>query len=283
MQNNSTNRSFFNNLIKGINSASNRLTHNPYREVNINWLKLKVLKHLPAGKLRHHNLFGKKVYFTNPQELLHGLEEIFIEKVYQQKLPSNAYVIDCGSNIGLSIIYIKQLCPDATVVGFEPDAKNYDLLQKNLQSFGLTDIIIHKAAVWTENKLLQFSVTGTMGSSISSPTNAESITVEGIRLKDLLIKKVDFLKIDIEGAEYDVLKDIEPELKFVQNLFIEYHGSFGQNNELTDMLSILVKSGFNYYIKEATSIYDYPLTREKNNAIPFDVQLNIFCTRHKHV
>lgn len=274
-----TNNSFFNNILQGINSAANRLIHNPYREINISWLKLKVLKHLPAGKLRHHNLFGKKVYFINPQEVLHGLEEIFIEKVYQQKMPSDAYVIDCGSNIGLSIIYIKQLCPSATVVGFEPDQKNFDLLQKNLQSFGLTNIIIHKAAVWTENKPLEFSVTGTMGSSISSTTSAETITVEGIRLKDFLVKKVDFLKIDIEGAEYLVLRDIESQLNFVQSLFIEYHGTFAQNSEFIEMLSILINSGFNYYIKEATSIYDYPLIREKNSSSPFDVQLNIFCTR----
>lgn len=271
--------SFARNILTGLQKAASRYLKSPYKKVNINWFQLKVLKHLPAGKLRHHTLHGKKVFYRNPQEFLHGLEEIFIDEVYLQKLPFNAYVIDCGSNIGLSIIYIKQLCPSATVVGFEPDEKNYELLQKNLQSFHLTDVILHKAAVWTENKLLQFTLTGTMGSSISSTATAETITVEGIRLKDLLIKKVDFLKIDIEGAEYDVLKDIEPELKFVQNLFIEYHGSFGQNNELTDMLSTLVKSGFNYYIKEATSIYDYPLTREKNNAIPFDVQLNIFCMR----
>lgn len=272
-------RSFTRNILTGLQKATSRYFSSPYRKVNINWFKLKVLKHLPAGKLRHHTLLGKKLFYTNPQELLHGLEEIFIEEVYQQQLPLDAYIIDCGSNIGLSIIYIKQLCPTATVVGFEPDEKNFDLLQKNLQSFQLTNVILHKAAVWTENKLLQFTVTGTMGSSISSTATAKTIPVEGIRLKDLLIKKVDFLKIDIEGAEYDVLKDIEPELKFVQNLFIEYHGSFSQNNELTDMLSILVRSGFNYYIKEATSVYDYPLTREKDNSIPFDVQLNIFCLR----
>jgi FkbM family methyltransferase len=272
--------SFAKNILAGFQKATSRYLSSPYKKVDLNWLQLKVLKHLPSGKLRHHILHGKKVFYINPQEFLHGLEEIFIHEVYLQKLPPDAYVIDCGSNIGLSIIYIKQLCPGATVVGFEPDETNYDLLQKNLQSFQLTDVVLYKAAVWTENKLLQFTVTGTMGSSISSTVTNETITVEGIRLKDLLIKKVDFLKIDIEGAEYDVLKDIEHELKFVQTLFVEYHGSFSQNNELTDMLSILVKSGFNYYIKEATSIYDHPLAKQKNNAISFDVQLNIFCTRN---
>ncbi|NCU05929.1 MAG: FkbM family methyltransferase, partial [Chitinophagaceae bacterium] len=130
---------------------------------------------------------------------------------------------------------------------------------------------------------LQFTDTGTMGSSISQTETEKTITIEGKRLKDLLIKKIDFLKIDIEGAEYAVLKDIEPSLKNVQNLFVEYHGNYDQNKELTEIFSLLVKNGFNYYIKEATSIYDYPLTREKKNATPFDVQLNIFCTRNQPI
>jgi FkbM family methyltransferase len=274
-----TTGSFAKNILKGFKKATSRYFESPYKKVNLSWFKLKVLKHLPAGKLRYHILDGKKVFYLNPQEFLHGLQEIFIQEVYLQKLPTNAYVIDCGSNIGLSIIYLKQICPSAKVVGFEPDEKNYELLLQNLNSFQLTDVTLHKAAVWIENKPIQFTLTGTMGSSISSTATAETITVQGIRLKDLLVKKVDFLKIDIEGAEYEVLRDIEPELQSVQTLFIEYHGSFNQNKELTDILSMLVKNGFNYYIKEATSIYDYPLTREKNNAISFDVQLNIFCTR----
>ncbi len=276
-----TSKSYLRNIVRGSQLAAAKLLRSPYRKVNISWFKLKALKHLPAGKEREHTLFGKKVSYLNPQDFLHGIKEIFVEEIYKQRLPNNAYVIDCGSNIGLSIIYIKQICPTATVVGFEPDQKNYDLLIRNLEPFGLTNITIHKAAVWTENGPLQFTDTGTMGSSISQTETEKTITVEGKRLKDLLNKKVDFLKIDIEGAEYAVLKDIEPELKHVQNLFVEYHGNYSQNNELTDIFSMLVNSGFNYYIKEATSIYDYPLTREKKNPTPFDVQLNIFCTRNE--
>ena len=40
------------------------------------------------------------------------------------------------------------------------------------------------------------------------------------------------MKLDIEGAEYKVLKDIADNLGNVNNMFIEYHGTFDQNNEL---------------------------------------------------
>ena len=51
-------------------------------------------------------------------------------------------------------------------------------------------------------------------------------TVTCVRLKDLLDDDIDFLKIDIEGAEYAVLKDCSDDLTNVKNLFVEYHGTY---------------------------------------------------------
>ena len=104
-------------------------------------------------------------------------------------------------------------------------------------------------------------------------------TINAIRLKDLLTEKIDFLKIDIEGAEYAVLKDIKDSLFHVTNLFVEYHGSFNQTRELTDMLEWITEQGFNYYIKEAAPVYRTPFFRERKNVYDYDVQLNIFCFR----
>lgn len=274
-----SNNSFSQNIAKGIGTAANKFFKNPFNEVNIGWLKLKYLKHLPAGKLRHHRLFGKKVYFYNPEELLHGLDEIFMKKIYYQHLTGTPFIIDCGSNIGLSIIYLKLLFADAEIIAFEPDEKNFDLLERNIQSFKFSNVTLHKAAVWIDNKPLQFAITGTMGSSITKEKSENTVTVKAIRLKEIMTKKIDFLKIDIEGAEYEVLKDITPELHFVNNLFIEYHGSYRQNKELLEILQLVEKNGFHFYIKEAGIIYERPFVKEKNKAWQFDVQLNIFCFR----
>lgn len=103
--------------------------------------------------------------------------------------------------------------------------------------------------------------------------------MQATRLKDLLNQPVNFLKLYIEGAEYAVAKDIKDALHHVSNLFIEYHGSFSQGNELIEILQIVSDAGFHYYIKEATSVYDHPFKAMKTNN-QFDVQLNIFCSRH---
>jgi len=273
------NKSFIKNSWLGLQKKINSLFTNPYKEVNLNWLKLKYYKHLPTGNLRKHSLKGKYIYFYSATELLHGFKEIFVEKIYKQTLQEQPYIIDCGANIGLSVIYIKDQYPEANIVAFEPDEKNYELLSKNIASFGYTNVIARKEAVWIENTTLDFSSDASMSSKIESSGSANTNKVKAIRLKEQIDRKVDFLKIDIEGAEYAVLKDIEPTLHWVNNMFIEYHGKFSQNHELVEILSIINKSGFQFYIKEATSVYDHPFIIPKTSNLSFDVQLNIFCTR----
>lgn len=268
-----------NNLLKGIDKRLKQYFSNPYGEVGINWLQLKYYKHLPPGKMRTHTMFGKPFYFTSAAELLHASKEIFIDKIYQQQLPARPYIIDCGANIGLSVIFLKRLCPAAEIVAFEPDEKNFELLSKNVASFGYQHVSLRKEAVWIENTTLHFSNEGSMSSKIESSENANTYEVKAIRLKDLIDRKVDFLKIDIEGAEYKVLCDLEDALFNVNNLFVEYHGSFAQNGELSSLFNLFTEKGFHYYIKEATSVYEMPFTKNKNPEIPYDVQLNIFCFR----
>jgi FkbM family methyltransferase len=273
------NKSFGKNILQGIRLRIGKIFHNPYHKLNIGPVEKIYYKHLIAGKIRSHRLFGKKLYFVSPTELMHGLKEIFIEEVYKQHLSANPYIIDCGANIGLSVIYMKQLFPDAEIIAFEPDEENFNLLQKNIESFNYKNIQVRKEAVWVENTLLEFSGEGSMSSRIGTGSSQHTVQVKAVRLKDFLKRPIDFLKIDIEGAEYQVIKDVADQLYFVNNLFLEYHGSFGQNDELNEILSLIVKKGFSYYIKEATSVYDNPFERRKKGVVNYDVQVNIFCFR----
>ena len=275
------NTSFLSNLIKGIRKRSSKIFSNPYQKLNIGPIKHKYLKHLPTGQLRRHSMPGGVVHYTSPQELLHGLKEIFIEQLYKTKLPPDAYIIDCGANIGLSVIYFKQLVPNAKIIAFEPDGKNAELLKRNADSFNLQNVEIRQEAVWIDNTTLSFKSEGTMSSKIDESIQNGENKVQAIRLKELLNRKIDFLKIDIEGAEYEVLKDIKENLHFVQNMFFEYHGSFQQNNELLEIFDIIHGAGFKFYIKEAANVYNHPfLSSEEHNQHAYDLQLNIFCFRN---
>jgi FkbM family methyltransferase len=276
------NRSFGKNILHGIRLRMSKIFHNPYRQVNIGPIKKIFLKHQNPGKIRTHELFGHLISYYSPTELLHGLHEIFIENIYKQKLGSSPYIIDCGANIGLSVIYMKRLYPGAEIIAFEPDEKNFDLLKKNINAFGYKDVELRQEAVWINNTTLQFAGEGSMSSRIEAGNSQNTTSVRAIRLRDFLDRPVDFLKIDIEGAEYDVINDIAEQLHFVQHLFLEYHGSFAQNNELAGLFTLLVEKGFTYYIKEATSVYDNPLNPVKRPGMAYDIQLNIFCWRKQN-
>ncbi len=275
------NKSFGSNILRGIRLRAGRIFHNPYRVVNIDPIKKIYYKHLSPGRVRTHRLFNKDLSFISTTELLHGLKEIFIDEIYKQDLPPHPFIIDCGANIGLSVIYMKRLYPDAEIIAFEPDEKNFELLKKNTEAFGFKNVEIRKEAVWIENTMLQFAGEGSMSSRIESGPSPLQVRVKAIRLKDFLIRPVDFLKIDIEGAEFQVLNDVADNLHFVNHLFLEYHGSFRQNAELSRLFSLIVENGFSYYIKEATSVYDTPLELTKKANMPYDIQLNIFCFRDK--
>lgn len=271
--------SFFQNIFRGIKNKLKTLFANPYGKINLNWFKIKYYKHLPPGKIKKHILFGKPIYFSDSVQLVSGLKEIFIEEAYRQQLQEKPYIIDCGANIGLSIIYIKKHYPNAEIIAFEPDETNFHLLSRNIESFEYSNVSLHKEAVWIDHTTLQFSSKGSMSSKIVETETIDSIPVKAIRLKDFLTKKVDFLKMDIEGSEYCVIKDIADKLHLVKNLFIEYHGTFEQNSELAELIDIVKESGFNFYIREAASLFDYPFWRVKKESAIYDLQLNIFCFR----
>ncbi len=88
---------------------------------------------------------------------------------------------------------------------------------------------------------------------------------------------IDFLKIDIEGAEHKVIMDCAEELHRVDKMFIEYHSSPNSPQLLDEILKVVSNSGFRYYIKEASNNYSHPFIREKD--VLYDLQLNIFCFR----
>lgn len=267
------------NVVNGLKQHLRKVTYNPYEKVGFNWFKTRLLRNLQEQK--HHSIrfLEHSVSFRSRSEFLHSIDEIFIEEIYKLDLKRDAYIIDCGANIGLSIIYLKRKHPKATIIAFEPDTINFDLLQQNIAAFGFDDVILRKEAVWTTNTKIHFSNDASQMSRINEIASGSKavIEVEAIRLKDILSREIDFLKIDIEGAEYHVLKDIEPTLHYVQNLFIEYHGTFMQNYEFNQILEIVSKQGFNYYIKNAADKHPHPFLRQKSP--DYDLQLNVFCFR----
>ncbi len=265
------------NMINGLYKYTQKVFYNRFKKAGISWWDLRLIKNLPAKQFQTIQFLGRPFHFYYRDELLHSIDEIFVEEIYNQSLNDHPYIIDCGANIGLSVLYLKKKFPGSTIIAFEPDEINFDLLEKNVLSYNLDGIILKKEAVWVENTFLSFSDNGNQMSHIERSATTNSKTVKATRLKDYLQQKIDFLKIDIEGAEYSVLKDISSSLQSVANLFVEYHGTFNQNQELNEIFNIITRNGFKYYIKQAIDKHPTPFI--PSFTLDYDVQLNIFCFR----
>lgn len=220
-------------------------------------------------------LFGKEITITDSFWHLHSLKELFIEEVYRfTSNKANPKIIDCGSNIGLSIIFFKRLFPDSEIIAFEPDNDIFNISKYNLSQFDINDVKLYQKAVWINEEPLTFAKTGSLGGHIVQEKSENTIEIKTVRLKDFLWEKIDFLKIDIEGPEYDILEDCGETLKNVENIFVEYH-SFSENPQMIgELLIILKNAGFKVYVKEAWENMKNPFKEKKGPY--FDLQLNIF-------
>jgi FkbM family methyltransferase len=266
------------NIIKGI---SRRLTSNQREnKYRLGWIQEKILKHQEDKQEKKMEIAGLKLNYIRPYEVLHTYKDIFENEIYKFSASSDRpLIIDCGSNIGISVLYYKKLYPGSTVIAYEPDKKNFQLLSKNISDNNLQQVRLHEAAVWVENGEISFASNAAEGSSITMANEERNVViVPAVRLADILNKyeKIDFLKLDIEGAEDKVVADCGSLLSRIENLFLEYHGTIHETEKLTIILKTLRDCGFSIYLNNAANHLHTPFY-EKKSAARHDVQLNLFC------
>ncbi|SOC78583.1 methyltransferase, FkbM family [Salinimicrobium sediminis] len=226
-------------------------------------------------------LFNNNFFYHHGRAFYDSYREIFQKKIYQFKpVSKNPTIIDCGANMGLSTLFFSKYYPDAMVIAFEPDSYVFPFLKKNMKSQILENVHLEEKAVWISESSLDFYTDKGLGGRLNKEYSGQKSTrVETVRLKEILTKKIDMLKLDIEGSEFDVLKDCEEKLYLVDHIFIEYHSTYNEGQHLDDILNLLKQSGFRYHLKESFSrnkpFVDHTLSCEK-----FDLAINIFGYRN---
>lgn len=234
-------------------------------------------KPLVPGETR---VLGLPTRYSDKNGLFHSLGELFGDEVYRFKAATDTpRIIDAGANIGLSVRYFKSIYPNARILAYEPDPQIFEILKENVG--GMPGVEIREAAAWVENTKLTFYVEGSLAGSseIDFLGKKEALQVAAERLRDEVVKEpVDFLKIDIEGAENSVLFDIEDALENVENLFFEYYSTPGKDQQLGDLLNIVARSGFRYTINGPHGAA-HPFVETVPHG--FDLQLNVSCYRNR--
>jgi FkbM family methyltransferase len=175
-----------------------------------------VLDFSRPGILQTYRKSGLQFEMASFPEEEGAMEEYFLW--YRPK--TGDLVFDVGAHCGVSSYMFAQMVGETgTVVCFEPDPVNYQLLVRNIERHGLKNVRVEQVAIAAERGKVAFSSEGTVGSMIASLLHRESagnvVSVDAWTLEDAYEKYgvPDFCKIDIEGAEIDVIAGSEEVLR----------------------------------------------------------------------
>ncbi len=185
----------------------------------------------------------KEVYIRpNSEDLQTFIQNIIREEYGFFKNFDVKIIIDAGGFIGDSSLYFSNRFPNAKIYTMEPNNDNYSLAEKNLKNS--INVNLLKKGLWSEKTTLFFGGIST-GSKITDEGND---SIETLSINDLIsiysIDQIDILKMDIEGAELDVLtKNYEDWINKVKMFIIEFHGQ-----EIEEKcFKVLEENGFSGY------------------------------------
>ncbi len=220
-------------------------------------------------------LFGHTIEFIDACTYLAMVDELFERGVYQFTAKTERpLIIDGGANIGLSVLFFKRLYPDSRIIAFEADPAIFPVLQRNCGACALQNVQLVNKALWISDTTLPFRQEGSLAGRIDTNVAAQTVSIPTCRLSEFLNEPVDLLKLDIEGAETEVLKECADRLGNVTNLFVEHHSFQHQPQNLHVLIDLLHTAGFRLFVEPATAA-SQPLVARKI-ICGMDVQLNIF-------
>jgi FkbM family methyltransferase len=185
-------------------------------------------------------------------------DELFVKNTYLfQSSNPTPYIIDCGSNIGMSVLYFKMIFPTARILAFEPDERAFSCLDQNISDNALSSVTCENKGLSSAGGKIDFYYDQSNPGSLEMSTLEERMpkdkrVVDSVRLSSQLDRRVDFLKMDIEGAELEVVRELKESGKFdrIDQIVIEYHHHVSRgNDELSYLLHILEDSGFGYQLE----------------------------------
>ncbi len=155
-------------------------------------------------------------------------DEVFVGNEYAVEAGDPRYILDAGAHIGLASVYFASRYPKATVVALEPEPSNFALLVQNCGRFPSVRPV--QAALWCRPATLRVENPegATWSFRVTESPDGSGIEAKGI--EDLMtahgFPRIDVLKMDIEGAEREVLRGSDAWLDKVGLLIIELHDRF---------------------------------------------------------
>jgi FkbM family methyltransferase len=190
---------------------------------------------------------GHRVLLRNATNDIDIIDEVYLMDIYNKcyKPKPGDTIFDVGAHIGIYTLRAHNyIGSSGYVYAFEPDPENFSLLQKNVAINNLENVkTLNYALSDHQGKLMFFKDpknTGMCSATLKKGKStfvAKTITLDFF-MREYNIREVNFLKIDVEGHEYEVLNGGKSFLKVCKNVAIETHERLGgpPNDLITNFL-----------------------------------------------
>lgn len=161
-------------------------------------------------------IFTLRKFSSDPlvfnQIILRAEFEWIVRKISERKI-SMEYMIDAGANIGLTTLYFKAYFPNLKILALEPNDSNTEIFVKNIHLNACKDVVLLKKPLW-DNSQARLTIDPSDSLEwgfkyrIIDDSELNILTCQGITITECLNymnwPRIDFLKIDIEGAEHEL-------------------------------------------------------------------------------
>lgn len=212
-----------------------------------------------------------------------GLEE---SKAVFHRTKTDHVILDVGANLGYYALHFAKAVPNGQVFCFEPDPDNFKKLSTNIDQNQFDNIHLLNYGLGEEDGTFYLGVIdqdNTGMNSIISEKDKETISHSTIRIKKLDdievfkdIKRVDIVKVDIEGYEHHFLNGAKETLmKHYPLIFMELCDEHlkRQGSSATDVILLLQDYGYNSIVNTKNQKV------QLDEAILNGCQFDIFCTK----
>jgi FkbM family methyltransferase len=237
--------------------------------------RLLALPFIPAGRISKEKVMGADLRVLDYGTFLTLISEILFRRIYYFESDSvSPFILDAGSNIGMSILFFKHLYPRCRVIGFEPDPQTFEVLEGNVRRNHWERVQVFNKAVHARQGEIDFYTDANRAGSGKMSTRRERFAgcagvsartqkVETVQLSRFIREEVDLLKMDIEGSEGAVIQELADanKLTFIRQMFVEYHHHLSPHEDrLSQVLRVLEENGFGYQLCSEAGIPFTPNT-----------------------